>query len=66
MDKLSDSFKRIFTSEEEEPEEEQTFISEVTLAIYVVWTRASGVTLQSHAAIFFYFLSAFVALGLNS
>ena len=30
MDKLSDSFKRIFKSEdEEEPEEEQTFVSEV-------------------------------------
>lgn len=52
MDKLSDSFKRIFTSEEEEPEEEQTFISEVALAIHILWTRASGVTLQSHAAIF--------------
>ena len=62
MDKLSDSFKRIFNSEEEEPEEEQTFISEVALAIYIRWTRASDVTTQP----FFTVLLAFVALGLNS
>ena len=34
MDKLSDSFKKVFNSEEEEqPEEEQSFISEVALVI---------------------------------
>ena len=62
MDKLSDSFKRIFNSEEEEPEEEQTFISEVALTIYILWTRASGVTLQPHAAIF-YCLVGFCGFG---
>lgn len=46
MDKLSDSFKRVFKSEEEEPpEEEQTFISEVVLAVLYLLSHAPDLAL---------------------
>ena len=57
MDKLSDSFKRVFKSEEEEePEEEQTFVSEVSLAVRKFTSDASDSTPASNVdQVCFYF-----------